>query len=130
MKKSSDERRKHQRVLFTIDDGIVGVFDPPGEGDPVQASVMDISKGGVKLLFKSILKNRIMEGDKLILSEIKGSGSTPVVVNIDTEVKWISENELSETIGLGVEFLNMSENSQSQVDEMTDYWFMQKLEKQ
>ena len=38
---------------------------------------MDMSKGGVKLLFKPILKNRIMEGDRLILSEIRGSGSTP-----------------------------------------------------
>ena len=130
MEKKEKERRQHQRVLFTVEDGIVGVFNPPGkEGEPVKASVMDISKGGVKLLFKPILKNRIMEGDRIILSEIKGHGSSPVIVNIDTEVKWISEDELSETIGIGVEFLNLLENKQQQIDDLTDFWYMQKLEK-
>jgi len=131
MDKSNDERRKFQRVLFTVEDGIVGVFNPPGDnGGPVEASVMDMSKGGVKLIFKPILKNRIMEGDRLVLSEIRGSGSSQVVVNIDTEVKWISEDELSETIGLGVEFLNMHESEQNKIDELRELWYMQKLERQ
>ncbi len=130
MSDHNDERRKHQRVLFTVEDGIVGVFNPPGNGgEPLEASVMDMSKGGVKLLFKPILDNRIMEGDKLILSEIRGSGSSQVVVNIDTEVKWISEDELSETIGVGVEFLNVVESEQDQIDEMADFWYLQKLER-
>jgi len=131
MDKKNEERRKHKRVLFTVEDGIVGVLNPPGEGeDPVEASVMDMSKGGVKLLFKPILENRIMEGDKLILSEIRGSGSSQVVVNIDTEVKWITEDELSESTGLGVEFLDVMKSDQDQIDEMTEYWYLQKLERQ
>jgi c-di-GMP-binding flagellar brake protein YcgR len=131
MEKKGKERRQYQRVLFTVEDGIVGVFNPPGKADgPVQASVMDISKGGVKLLFKPILKNRIMEGDRIILSEIKGQGSSPVIVNIDTEVKWISEDELSKTIGVGVEFLNVRESEQQQIDDLTEFWYMQKLERQ
>ena len=129
--KNDEERRQSQRVLFTIEDGIIGVFDPPGaEGQAIQATVMDISKGGVKLLFKPILKNRIMEGDRIVLSEIRGRGASPVVVNIDTEVKWISEDELSETIGLGVEFLNVLEGDKQQIDDMTEFWYMQKLERQ
>ena len=131
MKKDGMERRKYPRVLFTVEDGVVGVFNPPGEaGEAIEASVMDISKGGVKLLFKPILKNRLMEGDRLILSEIRGSGSSPVIVNIDTEVKWITEDELSETIGLGAEFLNVLENEQQQIDEMTEFWYLQKLERE
>ncbi len=130
MDKSNEERRKFQRVLFTVEDGIVGVFNPPGnDGGPVEASIMDMSKGGVKLIFKPILENRIMEGDRLVLSEIRGSGSSQVVVNIDTEVKWITEDELSETIGLGIEFLNVLENDQNQIDEMTEFWYLQKDER-
>jgi c-di-GMP-binding flagellar brake protein YcgR len=129
MKKTGKERRQYQRVLFTIEDGIVGVFNPPGTREgPVQASVMDISKGGVKLLFKPVLKNRIVEGDRIVLSEIRGKGSSQVIVNIDTEVKWITEDELSKTIGIGVEFLNMMDSEQKQIDEITEYWYMQKLE--
>jgi c-di-GMP-binding flagellar brake protein YcgR len=126
---SSEERRQFKRVLFTVEDGIVGVFNPPGNDDsPIEATVMDMSAGGVKLLFKPILKNRIMEGDRLVLSEIKGSGSSQVVVNVDTEVKWITEDELNETIGLGVEFLNVLDDKKQKISDMAEFWFMQKLE--
>ncbi len=126
---SPDERRKFKRVLFTVEDGIVGVFNPPGtDGSPIEAMVMDMSAGGVKLLFKPILKNRIMEGDRLVLSEIRGSGSSQVIVNVDTEVKWITEDELNKTIGLGVEFLNILDDRKQEISDMAEFWFMQKLE--
>jgi c-di-GMP-binding flagellar brake protein YcgR len=126
---SPDEKRQFKRVLFTVEDGIVGVFNPPGkDGSPIEATVMDMSAGGVKLLFKPILKNRIMEGDRLVLSEIRGSGSSQIIVNVDTEVKWITEDELNKTIGLGVEFLNILDDKQQKISDMAEFWFMQKLE--
>ena len=126
---SPEERRKFKRVLFTVQDGIVGVFNPPGnDGSPIEATVMDMSQGGVRLLFKPILQNRIMEGDRLVLSEIKGAGSSQVIVTVDTEVKWITEDELNESIGLGVEFLNVLDDDQQKISDMAEFWFMQKLE--
>jgi c-di-GMP-binding flagellar brake protein YcgR len=128
MEMTNEERRQSKRVLFTVEDGIVGVFNPPGNGgDPVEATVMDISSGGVKLLFKPILENKIKEGDRLVLSEIKGSGSSQVVINIDSEVKWITEDELSDTIGLGVEFLDVLDDEKEQINEMVDFWYLQKM---
>ena len=128
MEMTNEERRQSKRVLFTVEDGIVGVFNPPGNGgDPVQANVMDISAGGVKLLFKPILENKIREGDRLVLSEIRGSGSSQVVINIDSEVKWITEDELSDSIGLGVEFLDVLEDEKEQISDMVEYWYLQKM---
>jgi len=128
MEMTNEERRQSKRVLFTVEDGIVGVFNPPGNGgDPVQATVMDISSGGVKLLFKPILENKIKEGDRLVLSEIRGSGSSQVVINIDSEVKWITEDELSENIGLGVEFLGVLEDEKEHINDMVEYWYLQKM---
>jgi c-di-GMP-binding flagellar brake protein YcgR len=128
MEMTNEERRQFKRVLFTIEDGIVGVFNPPGNGtDPVQATVMDISSGGVKLLFKPILEHKIKEGDRLVLSEIRGSGSSQVVINIDSEVKWITEDELSDNIGLGVEFLGVLDDEKQHISEMVEYWYIQKM---
>lgn len=128
MEMLNEERRQSKRVLFTVEDGIVGVFNPPGNGgEPVQANVMDISAGGVKLLFKPILENKIKEGDRLVLSEIRGSGSSQVVINIDSEVKWITEDELSDNIGLGVEFLDVLEDERGQIDDIVEFWYLQKM---
>jgi c-di-GMP-binding flagellar brake protein YcgR len=88
---------------------------------------MDISAGGVKLIFKPILDNKIKEGDRLVLSEIRGSSNSQVVINIDTEVKWITEDELSDNIGLGVEFLNVLEDEREHLDEMVEFWYLQKM---
>jgi len=128
MEMTNEERRQSKRVLFTVEDGIVGVFNPPGNGEnQVQAKVMDISAGGVKLLFKPILENKIKEGDRLVLSEIRGSGSSQVVINIDSEVKWITKDELSDNIGLGVEFLEVLEHEREQIDDMVEFWYLQKM---
>jgi c-di-GMP-binding flagellar brake protein YcgR len=128
MAKPKEERRQSKRVLFTVEDGIVGVFNPPGDGgEPVTANVMDISSGGVKLIFKPILENKIKEGDRLVLSEIRGSGNSQVIINIDTEVKWITEDELSDNIGLGVEFLDVLDDEREHIDDMVEFWYLQKM---
>lgn len=128
MENKTEDRRQFKRVLFTVDDGIVGVFSPPGNGEnSVEATIMDLSSGGVKLTFKPILNKKIKEGDRLVLSEIKGSGSSQVIINIDSEVKWITEDELSENIGLGVEFLNVLDDNQQQINDMVEFWYLQKL---
>jgi len=128
MKMPNEERRQSKRVVFTVEDGVVGVFNPTGNGgEPVTANVVDISSGGVKLLFKPILGNKIKQGDRLVLSEIRGSSSSQVIINIDSEVKWITEDELSDNIGLGVEFLDVLEEEREQIDEMVEFWYLQKI---
>jgi c-di-GMP-binding flagellar brake protein YcgR len=128
MDKAVDDRRKHKRVLFTVEDGIVGILNAPDNGgDPLEAQVVNISSGGVKLIFKPILKNRIKQGDRLVLSEIRGTSSSQVIVDIDTEVRWITEDELSENIGLGVEFLEVLDDHQQKIDEIVDFWYLQKM---
>ena len=128
MEMPNEERRQSKRVVFTVEDGIVGVFNPTGNnGEPVTANVMDISSGGVKFIFKPILENKIKQGDRLVLSEIRGSSSSHVIINIDSEVKWITEDELSDNIGLGVEFLDVLEDGREQIDEMVEFWYLQKI---
>ena len=128
MKSKQSERRKFKRVLFTPEDGIVGVFNPPhDEGEMITAQVMNVSEGGLQLTFKPILKNRIKEGDRLLLTEIKGTTSSQVIINVDTEVRWISEDQLSKQIGIGCEFQNVLEQNKRQISEFVEFWYIQRL---
>lgn len=125
---SAMERRQYKRVLFTVEDGIVGLFNPPNNGsEKIEATVMDMSEGGLKLNFRSILKNSIKEGDRILLSAIRGSDSAQVVVNVDSEVKWVSENQISDEIGLGIEFMNILDDDKQKINDMVEFWFLQKL---
>ena len=122
------ERRKFKRVLFTIEDGIIGSFSPPGqEENDVDARVMNISEGGVQLRFKPILNNRIKVGDRLLLTEIKGRDSEQIIVNVDAEVKWVSDDKLTNDIGLGLEFIEVFEKSNS-LNEFVEFWNLQRIE--
>ena len=122
------ERRKFKRVLFTIEDGIIGSFSPPGqEENDVDARVMNISEGGVQLRFKPILNNRIKVGDRLLLTEIKGKDSEQIIVNVDAEVKWVSDDKLTNDIGLGLEFIEVFEESNS-LNEFVEFWYMQRID--
>jgi c-di-GMP-binding flagellar brake protein YcgR len=124
----SEERRKFKRVLFTIEDGIIGTFtESDKQTDIVDANVMNISEGGVQLTFKPILNHRIKVGDKLLLTEIRGDKSGQVVVNVDAEVKWITEDRLSEEIGLGLEFVDVLKQSKK-LNEFVEFWYLQKLD--
>jgi c-di-GMP-binding flagellar brake protein YcgR len=129
MQTGVEERRKFKRVLFTVEDGIVGVFNPPdSQEDPIAASVMDLSEGGLQLTFQSILDNKIKEGDRLLLTEIKGTRSTQMIVNVDTEVKWISENQLSQQVGVGCEFKEMIDYKKQKINEIVEFWYLQRLQ--
>jgi c-di-GMP-binding flagellar brake protein YcgR len=124
----SKERRKFKRVLFTIEDGVIGTFSPVSEGDDkVDANVINISEGGVQLTFKPILNHRIKVGDRLLLTEIRGEQSGQVIVNVDAEVKWISEDRLSEDIGVGLEFVDVLKQSKN-LNAFVEFWYLQKIE--
>jgi len=129
MPRTGQERRKYKRVLFTVEDGIVGVFNPADSKEkPITANVMNMSEGGLQLIFKSVLGNRIKEGDKLLLTEIRGSESSQVVVNVDTEVKWISDDQLSQDVGIGCEFQDLLGDKRKKINEIVEFWYMQRLQ--
>lgn len=127
MKKPS-ERRKYKRYIFTPDDGIVGVFYPPNsEGKPVTAEVINLSEGGIQLTFKPILKNRIREGDRILLTEIRGKTSAQVIINVDTEVRWLSEDKLNNEIGIGCQFYEMLRENKKRISKFVEFWYMQRV---
>lgn len=124
----SEERREFKRVLFTIEDGIIGTFSPSiKDKDPVDANVLNISEGGVQLTFKPILNHRIKVGDRLLLTEIRGEKSGQIIVNVDAEVKWITEDKLSEEIGVGLHFVDVLKQSKN-LNEFVEFWYLQRLD--
>ena len=126
---SGAERRKFKRVLFTIEDGIIGTLSMPGAEDrKITADIINISEGGICLTFKPILNQKIKEGDRLLLTELKSAKSKQLIINVDTEIKWISDSELSDKVGTGCEFVDVLDDKKSDINEFVEYWYLQKME--
>jgi len=122
------EKRIHKRVLFTPEDGIIGEFDLPGNAEEnFTANIINMSQGGLHFTFPKYLSNSIKKGDRLILTNIKDNKSNELMVNVDTEVRWISVDKLSKNIGVGSEFLDLKDVQSNKIKEYLDLWYLQRI---
>jgi len=105
------ERRRHQRIFFSIEDGIKGIFAfSDHQRGLLTASIINISEGGLGLALSKDKKDRIAQRDYVILSHITGIQGLEPLTNVEAEIKWIVDNPSLEFLGFGCEFLNATES--------------------
>lgn len=115
------EKRRFKRAVFSIEDGIIGVFSSDDfTNDSMAASIMNLSAGVLQFILPRDTSQEIDAGDRLILREIKGTVDLELASNIELEVKWIMDLQIFEHIGIGCEFLNISEETRVQIDQFVD----------
>ncbi len=123
MKKQFDgpEKRRFQRAVFSIGDGVIGVFSTDGfTNDSIAASITNLSAGGLQFILPRDTSPEIGAGDRLILREIKGTTGLRFVSNLELEVKWVMDLQIFEHVGIGCEFLNASDAIMDQIDRFVD----------
>ncbi len=115
------EKRRFQRAVFAIGDGVIGVFSTDGfTNDSMAASIMNLSAGGLQFILPRDTSPEIGTGDRLILREIKGTTGLRFVSNLELEVKWVMDLQIFEHVGIGCEFLNASDAIMDQIDRFVD----------
>lgn len=108
---ATQERRKYQRIFFSIEDGIKGIFAfTDHHKGLLTASIINISEGGLGLALSKDKKNSIAQGDYVILSHITGVEGLEPLTNVEVEIKWIVDSPSLEFLGFGCEFLAVSES--------------------
>ena len=83
MKNSVEEKRKFNRIPFSYQDNIVGVFTHPGRQDKINAHVLNFSMQGLYFTMRKEEWKKLSENDKLVLLEIKGPKQTNFIVDIE-----------------------------------------------
>ena len=111
-------KRKHERITYCIDDGIVGSFAIPAvQKEAITAYILNLSKGGLHFTLRKEDIGKLKEGDQLFFMEIKKWASFRYLVNIDAEIKWIDDDHSFPNIGLGCQFLKISQTSKEHISE-------------
>jgi c-di-GMP-binding flagellar brake protein YcgR len=123
------ERRRLERIFFSIEEGIKATFifsDIQTELDLLTANVVNLSEGGLALTLNKEKGKNIGIGGRVILTQIKGIKELEFLTNIEAEIKWILDNPSLEFIGFGCEFLDISEPMKNAIQKFIDSWYMEK----
>ena len=80
---------------------------------------MDLGEEGMCLALKQDDKDKLHEGDHVIIKEIKGSEDLQVITNVEMEVKWMLNLK---HIAVGCEFLNASQTLREQIRQFMNSW--------
>ncbi|MEX1349324.1 MAG: PilZ domain-containing protein [Desulfobacterales bacterium] len=116
------ERRRFKRVAISVDDGIMGYISSPRSiaDESIAVKIIDLSAGGLHFFLHRSSFKGISTGDHLTLKEIKGTNNLDFISNIELEVKWIADHQALKHVGLGCEFLHISDEIRQQIDQFVD----------
>jgi c-di-GMP-binding flagellar brake protein YcgR len=116
------ERRRFKRVAIPVDDGIMGFisFTRLIADESIAVKIIDLSAGGLHFFLHRSSFKEISTGDHLILREIRGTNNLEFISNIEIEVKWIADHQALKHVGLGCEFLHISDEIRQQIDQFVD----------
>jgi len=119
------EKRRFQRIFFSIEDGIKGIvaFLDHQRGLLV-AHIINIGEGGLGLAVSTDKKDKIAKRDQVILTHVTGIQGLESLVNVDAEIKWILENPSLEFVVFGCKFLDISEPMKDAIGIFIDSWPM------
>jgi len=116
------ERRQFKRVAIPSNDGIMGIIRSPRliADDAIAVNIINMSAGGLHFFLPRGSFKELSAGDHLTLNEIKGAKNLEFISNVKLEVKWIAEHPSLKHVGLGCQFLNISEKIRQQIDQFVD----------
>jgi c-di-GMP-binding flagellar brake protein YcgR len=85
----------------------------------ITASIMDLGEEGICLALKQDDEDKLHEGDRMILTEIKGLEDLQVITNVEMEVKWTLNLK---HIAAGCEFLKAPQTLRDQIRQFMNSW--------
>lgn len=105
----ADEKRAFNRMVFPADKKVhVTLVPANGKDNHVEARVLNISQGGLGFAAVKSLNGALEENVELILQDITGEEQLYCLKGQTVAVKWILNSDIFENIGVGCEFVELS----------------------
>ena len=125
------ERRRFKRAAIPVEDGIMGYISSLRliADESIAVKIIDLSAGGLHFFLHRSCFKKISTGDHLTLKEIKGTKNLDFISNIELEVKWIADHQALKHVGLGCEFLHISEEIRQRIDQFVDTMRLSEVKK-
>ena len=128
MTQTLEEKRRFNRIPFSYQDNIVGVFTHPGQADKITSHILNFSMQGLYFTMRKEDGSKLSEGDQLALLDLLGPKQTSYIVNIEMVVMRILDHSDLEYIGYGCKFTSFPESSIDQIKRFLEEWFIESRE--
>jgi hypothetical protein len=128
MDKSVAEKRKFNRIPFSYQDNIVGVFTHPGKQDKINAHILNLSMQGMYFTMRKEEWKKLSENDQIVVLEIKGPKNSNYILNIEMIVARILDHPELEYFGYGCKFISVPDSSMEQMKRFLEAWFLESRE--
>jgi c-di-GMP-binding flagellar brake protein YcgR len=116
---TTEEKRKYRRVVLKIEDGYFGNFKLSNE-DIIIAPIVNLSAGGLNMSAPLNAKDKISEGDILLLRSIAGGASLSFLSDIKAQIRWIKDLEVPGYVSVGCRFQDLSDAVHDQLIKFVD----------
>ncbi|HIJ79166.1 MAG: PilZ domain-containing protein [Desulfobulbaceae bacterium] len=116
------DKRKYDRIYFSLADGVNGVFVFPdlGQGS-FCAAILNLSLGGIQFSIKrDQLPSSLAEGSCLILTRLTGVDGLLCDAAIPLKIRWMLDHPELSNISFGCMFEEMSADSYQQLSSLMD----------
>jgi c-di-GMP-binding flagellar brake protein YcgR len=114
-----EEKRQYPRLSLTVEDGYFGQFKTKS-GDSIAAIVINLSAGGINLAVAETLKEKISQGDLLVLENFSGGTSLDFLGEIKGEIRWIKDMDIPKYLSVGLRFSNIPDEAREQLNAFVD----------
>lgn len=115
----SEEKRLYPRLVLKLDDGYFGRFILP-DSQPLSAAIVNLSAGGINIAIPETAKDKIKEGDLLLLRNIAGGARLDFLSDIKSQVRWVKKLELPDYLSVGCRFVELPEAVRQQLSAFVD----------
>jgi hypothetical protein len=128
MNKPIAEKRKFNRIPFSYQDNIVGIFVHPGRKDKINAHILNLSMQGLYFTMRKEEGDKLAADDNLVLLEIKGPRSINYILDIEMTVARILDYADLDFFGYGCKFTSFPDSSIDQMKRFLQNWFLESRE--
>lgn len=110
------ENRKHKRFAFPKSSRIRATLMPISGGKSVEATILNVSQGGVGLAADKRINGIVAEDKEMFFQNVTEGTGLPCLKGEKVRIKWILNYEPLENLGIGCEFVGLKEECLSQLN--------------
>ncbi len=122
MKQKEEERRRFQRLFFSVEESISGLFRlPEPYNQQAMGNIMDMNQEGIGITFPKDECPQLVTGDCLVLIKILDARFS-FMENMGMKIMWVLNHRSLDHIAMGCEFTRNSPDLKTRIREILSKW--------